>query len=122
MPLAKCPRCSCEYDPCVIYSVQELADMYHVAKKTVLGWMVLGRLEYRVRPINGKRNIKIVDGTQLLKFLDTYWPNPKLDPGADSLAHRQWRKARQTAKIGVDAAQAARRARAIQRRASTPTK
>jgi hypothetical protein len=114
LPVAECPRCGCEFDPALIYSIPHVARTLNVKPKTVMWWMAEGRMGYRVRPLNGFTHERVVTSYQLMKFLDLYWPDPtdpSFDPNGDSLAHRLWRKAQQRAHKASEAAVVARRAR-----------
>src|SRR5262249_35603890 len=111
LPVAECPRCGCEFDPAVTYTIRQLADRLQVRPKTIWYWMAIGRLRYRVRPISGAIGIRIIDAYRVTKFLDTYWPDPQDDPDGTSLAHRLWRKGRRHAEAGTRSSVLARRAR-----------
>src|SRR5262249_18397597 len=114
LPVAECPRCGCEFDPAVNYSILEVAHRLKVKRKTVMWWMAIGRMGYRVRPLNGFTHERIITSYHLMKFLDSYWPDPtdpSFDPNGDSLAHRLWHKAQQRARKGALAAAKARHAR-----------
>jgi hypothetical protein len=110
---AECPRCGCEFDPLIIYSIQEVADKLHVRPRTVMGWQVQGRLKYRIRPINGWQHKRIIMLVDVMKFLDTHWPDPLVDPQGETLAHRSWRRAHNAASVASRAASKAREAKRL---------
>src|SRR5262245_39167163 len=118
LPVAECPRCSCEFDPGVNYSILEVAHRLKVKRKTVMWWMAIGRMGYRVRPLNGFTHERIITSYHLMKFLDAYWPDPSFDPNGNSLAHRLWRRAQTRAHKASEAALTARRARHAQEEGS----
>src|SRR5215831_16144805 len=114
LPVAECPRCGCEFDPALIYSIPQVAHTLNVKPKTVMWWMAEGRMGYRVRPLNGFTHQRIITSYHLMKFFDSYWPDPtdpSFDPNGNSLAHRLWHKAQTRARKGALAAAKARRAK-----------
>src|SRR5215813_9680639 len=113
-PIAECPRCRCQFDPALIYSIPQVARTLNVKPKTVMWWMAEKRMGYRVRPLNGFTHQRIITSYHLMKFLDSYWPDPTdpfFDPNGDSLAHRLWRKAQRRARKGAVAAAKVREAK-----------
>ena len=77
--------------------MDELAVFFRVQRHTIRDYMDRGRagvtLQYRVRLGRKHPGVeRIVDGLQLLDFLDHIWPTPKeLDPES-SLTHKEIRK------------------------------
>jgi Helix-turn-helix domain len=110
MALIQCPSCGRRFDPWQMYTVEEVASMLMVSPKTVKFWMYQKRLGFRVRPLGGKRYRRLVDGSQLMAYLDTYWSVPSEDPNSTKLGDRAWRRMVELGSLGGKASAAARRA------------
>ena len=88
LPLAKCPKCGCEFIPVLLYRIEQVAVMLGVAVGTVHGWMSKTLLPFRLWARGSGSVVRIIDSRDLVEFVERRFPYPGADP--NHLASRLW--------------------------------